>query len=176
MKTRRPNLLFVGLWLFLFFLGGCKKAEDGAHVEPITRYEKIIGVWQLTGLLQTDELAKATGGTPTSLSLYSKFNFQDFKITFKGDASNNPTTYEVTGQVPELFSKKGFWVMDAAFNTGKVAKILLYEDAAKTKLSDQLEATKLPGSTNELEFRLIRSSGDIPFLSYQYSLKPVTKP
>lgn len=173
MKTRRPNLLFGCLWLFLFFFGGCKKADDGGHVEPITRYEKIIGVWQLTSLTQTDELAKTTGGKTTQLSLYNKFNFKDFKITFEGDASNNPTKYTVSGAVPELFLKTGYWQMDAAFNTGKVAKILLYEDAQKTKLTDQLEAITIPGSNNILEFKLIRSSEDVPFLSYQYSLKPV---
>ncbi|MNF07611.1 hypothetical protein D3C80_2078310 [compost metagenome] len=63
--------------------------------------------------------------------------------------------------------------MDSPFTTGKTAKMYLYADEAKSQKTDELEVTTVPGATNVLELRLVRSSEGTPFLSYQFSLKPV---
>lgn len=160
------------LLLVLALAFGCNDKDDGSYVAPITRYEKIIGTWKLNTLIQSDEIAKTTNGTLKELNLYSKFNFKNFVITFHGDEANNPTSYEVTGDVPELFAKSGFWTLDSPFTTGKVAKLYLYGDQEKTQLLDALDVVTVPGSTNVLELKLVRSSNGIPFLSYLYSLKP----
>ncbi|MCO4291991.1 DUF5004 domain-containing protein [Solitalea sp. MAHUQ-68] len=175
MKTKSQHALF-GCLMFLALAtttSSCEKKDDGSYVAPITRYEKVQGQWQLTGLNQTDELAKSTGGSLTQVNLYGKFNFKDMQITFNVDAENNPTSYSVSGNAPELFTKQGFWQMDAAFTTGKTAKIFLYSDEAKTQKIDELEVTTMPGATTNMDLRLVRTSAGTPFLSYQFSLKPV---
>lgn len=174
MKTRSQKALFGCLLMFIIATSvGCEKKDDGSYVAPITRYEKINGKWQLTNLTQTDELAKATGGTLTQVALFSKFGFKDLQMTFNVDAQGEPTSYSVSGNAPELFAKSGFWSMDSPFTTGKTAKMYLYADEAKSQKTDELEVTTVPGATNVLELRLVRSSEGTPFLSYQFSLKPV---
>lgn len=151
---------------------GCNEKDDGSYVPPITRYEKIAGTWKLNSLIQSDEIAKSTGGTLKEMNLTNKFNFKDLRISFYTDEDFNPTSYEVTGDVPELFLKSGFWTLDSPFTTGKVAKLYLYADEARVQLIDELDVVTVPGATNVLELKLTRSSSGTPFLSYLYSLRP----
>lgn len=166
-------------WLALmmcFFAIGCDNTDDGSYVDPITIYEKVNGNWGLTNLKMVDEFAKATKIEPTEENLSTYFNYEDFKIKFNVDEKNNPTTYEVTGNVPALFAPKGFWRLNSDFQPtlgGDALKIYLYSDAQKTQKTDELRVTSVPGKSGEMEIQLVRTSGGITFLSYVFKLTAI---
>lgn len=170
MRTR--ILLFVCLMFFASSYIGCKKPNDGAYAEPITLYEKLKGNWKLNEILQVDETAKTAGITPTEMSLFSEFNFDSFYISLNVDNANKPTSYEVNGDVPELFPSKGFWDLDAAFpvTSGASPVINLYSDADKKTLTGQLTVLSIPGAKAEMELKLTRKAAGVAFVSYQYKL------
>ncbi|MEH0153132.1 DUF5004 domain-containing protein [Limibacter armeniacum] len=164
----------VGIGLFLTtMLYGCFSPEDGSFVEPITRYEKMKGSWTLTDVVQADE--QATSGV-TELSLYGKFDFATMKIKLNEDESNNPTSFEVTGDAPQLFVQKGYWDLNSAFADGEAAIMNLYSDEAKSQKIGQLEVTNVPGGTPSLALKLSRSvvGSSVPFLSYTFTFSPET--
>jgi hypothetical protein len=163
-------------WLILALvaavLTGCEPlTKDGSHVEPITLYEKVDGVWNLSDLRQTDETAKAAGLSPSEVSLYAQFTFGTLSIDLKTEA-NQPTSYQVSGTAPELFPNTGYWQLDSPFPyaDGTAPKILLYSDAAKTVKIGELSITSIPGSTETMELKLTRTSDGVPFVSYIYKL------
>jgi hypothetical protein len=167
--------------LLLFFaailtLGSCNKTDDGSSVSPITLYEKVSGKWAMVSVAEVDEIAVAHADQLTTIDLTPKFNYTTFKLLLNVDAAGNPTSYEVQGDVPELFSKAGFWKLDYPFphTDASSSKILLYSDTAKTQLTNELVVTTIPGSKKLLEFKLTRVANQIPYLSYQFSLKPAT--
>ncbi len=163
----------------LYFLGvcamflGCNDVDDGSFVEPITLYEKVNGSWYLMNLKMTDEIAKSGGLTPVDQNISSYFNFPDFMITLNVDEKNRPTTYEVSGDVPALFLKKGYWALSNDFQLtgGEAVKLYLYKDAAKSQKIDELNFVSVPGGQKEMELQLKRTSGGTPFVSYNYKLK-----
>lgn len=151
---------------------GCDNTDDGSYVAPITLYEKLNGNWGLTNLKMVDEVAKANKIEPNEENLSTYFNYEDFKIKFNVDEKNQPSSYEVTGDVPPLFAPKGYWALSSDFqptNLGET-KIYLYSDAQKTQKTDELKLSSVPGSNAELEFQLIHSSGGSPFVSYVFKL------
>ncbi|MDR1527250.1 MAG: DUF5004 domain-containing protein [Dysgonamonadaceae bacterium] len=163
-------------WLLLLLvtaiLAGCKPVtDDGPYVEPVTLYEKVNGIWNLSDLRQVDETAKAAGLSPSEVSLYAQFTFGTFSIDLKTEA-NTPTAYQVSGTAPELFPNAGYWQLDSAFPyaDGTTPKILLYSDVAKTVKTGELSITSVPGATAAMELRLTRTSGGVPFVSYIYKL------
>jgi hypothetical protein len=168
-KTK--NLLLL-LFLPLLFTD-CEKTDDGSYVEPITVYEKLAGTWDLTSIKLIDEIAKANNITPNEVELISKFGFSDMSITLGVDTDSLPTTYEVTGSVPELFHPNGYWDLDSPFthSDGTPTEMYLYTDAAKTQLADKLSITAIPGTRAELEFKLIRMSGETAYASYVYKFR-----
>jgi hypothetical protein len=174
MRNMRFVLLFIP---GLLFAGGCELTDDGGYVAPITNYEKIAGTWKLKTLKQADEIAKASLAKPTEMTLTTELEFNTFQITFNTDEEYNPTTFEVTGTSPGLFLGSGYWSLDNPFvNTdGTATNILLYSDEAKTQLKDKLNLVKIPGVTKTLDFKLIRSVDNTPFVSYLYQLVPPTK-
>lgn len=153
---------------------GCNETDDGVYTDPITLYEKIGGTWKLTAVKQIDEIAKAASIKPDEMNLTTKFNFSSFVISLAVDSSYNPTTYEVRGDAPALFNSTGYWELDYPFpHPDNIAtKILLYSDAEKTKLTDKLIVTSIPGAKNTMQFNLQRLSEGTPYVTYQYSLKP----
>lgn len=159
--------------LFMIFLGGCEITDDGSYVAPITNYEKINGSWKMSSVKQIDELAKASSSKPDEMVLTQFFNFKDFILTLNVDELYHPTSFEIKGDVPDLFLKSGYWSLDQphTHSDGTASTILLYTDEAKTQLADELKITTMPGASTTLEFKLIRYNGEIPFVSYQYSLK-----
>jgi len=172
MKKRRI-LFLLGFCLIIF--GSCELSEDGSYVVPITNYEKIAGTWSLTGITQTDEIAKAGSFEPSEVGLITQFGFSDFQITFNVDESFQPTSFEVSGNAPELFLTGGYWKLDEPFvhADGSISNILLYSDEAKTQLVDQLGITTVPGAVSKLAFKLTRSTGQTPYVSYSYELTPL---
>lgn len=170
-----PLLAFVLLLAY-----SCEEQDDGSYVPPITRYELIHGTWKLQSIKMSDELAKANKTKPDEIVLTKEFNFTSFVIALNADSSSGeikPTTFEVTGNAPALFATSGYWDMDTPYARadGKPSKILLYADAAKTQLLDELELTTVPGKDVVLEFRLVRYTEGNPYLSYTYRLRPQTK-
>jgi|SRR6218665_608127 len=168
MKSKIIYLLaIVGL-----FSAGCNDVDDGSPGEPITIYEKIGGEWNLMSLKMVDEFAKANSIQPNEQNLSALFNYEDFKIKFNTDAANHPTTYEVLGDVPPLFAPSGYWELSAAFQQtdASAVRILLFSDAEKTKQTDELRLTSVPGSTAEMEIQLVRVSNGTPFVSYIFKL------
>ncbi|MGK4567740.1 DUF5004 domain-containing protein [Flavobacterium sp. 3HN19-14] len=154
---------------------GCNETDDGDHVDAITLYEKVGGSWSLSSLKMVDEFAKANALEPHEENLSSQFNYADFKINLNVDEKMKPTSYEVTGNVPPLFAPTGFWALSTDFqptNSGSVM-VLLYSDAAKTQLTDSLRLTSVPGSNEEMEFQLVRTSGGTPFISYVFKLTAI---
>lgn len=168
---RIKNLLLL-LFLPLLFME-CEKTDDGSYVTPLTIYEKMTGTWDLTSIKLIDEIAKANSISPNEVELFSKFSFGDLSITFNVDADSLPTTYEVTGNVPELFLAGGYWDLDSPFThtDGTAVEIFLYSDAAKTQQIDRLSITSIPGANAEIKFKLIRMSDGTPYASYLYKFR-----
>ena len=152
---------------------GCLETNDGTFTEPITIYEKMGGTWALTKLTLTDEIAAASAIDPDAMDLTNKLNFKTFNLVLNLDESLAPTTFEVEGNSPELFLKSGYWDLSNAFpNTDATAvKLQLYSDASKTDVIDSLNINALPGRKAVLDIALVRQTNDIPYLTYQYSLK-----
>lgn len=152
---------------------GCLETNDGTFTEPITIYEKVGGTWVLTKLTLTDEIAAASASKPDAMILTNNLNFKTFNLVLNLDELFAPTTFEVKGSSPELFLKSGYWDLSNPFpNTdGTAVKLQLYSDASKTKLIDFLEIKALPGSRAVMDIALTRQSNNIPYVTYQYSLK-----
>uniref|UniRef100_S0DEI6 DUF5004 domain-containing protein n=1 Tax=termite gut metagenome TaxID=433724 RepID=S0DEI6_9ZZZZ len=150
--------------------------DDGHFVEPVTLYEKIKGNWALTGIMQIDETAKVSGISPNEISLFDQFGFDNFGISFNVDGDNQPTSYSVSGNAPELFSGSGYWDLESPFPyaDGSSPVINLYSDAAKANPVGRLSVTGVPGAIRELGLKLTRSSAGVPFVSYQYELSTPT--
>ncbi len=170
MSTRLRTVLFCAVVPIL--LAACKKLENGTHVAPVTLYEKLAGNWLLTDLKQVDETAKSAGLKPDELSLYDQFGFGTFRLVLDLDAVDQPTVYRVEGEAPELFAKAGFWDLDSSFPAadGKTPTIRLYADADRKTPVGQLHVMSVPGATPNMELKLTRTSGGVPFVSYHYQL------
>lgn len=170
MRTR--NLLFVCLMFFASFYTGCKKPDDGVHVDPITLYEKVKGSWKLNDILQIDETAKKSGIKPDELNLYSEFNFSSFNLKLNVDDKNKPTSYEVTGDAPEFFPNTGYWDLDVSFSQANASApvIYLYSDAARTALEGKLAITAIPGANPQMDLMLTQTVDGVAYVSYQYKL------
>lgn len=164
--------IFCLLALIGLVTSGCNEADDGSATEPITIYEKIDGQWSLMSLKMVDEVAKAGNIQPNEQNLGGLFNYEDFKIRFDVDSKNNPTSYEVLGDVPPLFAPSGYWQLSSAFQqtNGSAVSIYLYSDAQKIQKTDELRLTSVPGSNGEMEIQLVRTSGGVPFVSYVFKL------
>lgn len=154
---------------------GCDEFNDGSNVEPITLYEKVNGDWSLMNLKMVDEYAKVNKIKPDEQNLSTTFNYEDFKINFGVDESMNPTTYEVSGNVPPLFPPTGYWNLSSPFQptNASALKIYLYSDAAKTQMTSELRLTSVPNSNGEMEFQLVRVSGGGAFISYVFKLNAI---
>jgi hypothetical protein len=154
---------------------GCNEFDDGNYVEPITLYEKVNGDWSLMNLKMVDEFAKVNNIKPDEQNLSTLFNYEDFKINFSVDEKKNPTSYEVTGNVPPLFPPKGFWKLSSTFQPmdSSPLKIYLYGDEAKTQLTGELRVTSVPNSNGEMEIQLVRTSGGAAFISYVFKLNAI---
>ena len=162
-----------GLAAILFFLAfGCSEQDDGGSADPITIYEKMNGNWGLMNLKMVDEFAKANAIEPSEQNLSTMFNYENFQINFSVDDNMEPTTYQVTGDVPPLFSPSGYWKLSSAFQptNSNGIRIYLYSDAAMTQQTDELRLTSVPGSNEEMEIQLIRTSEGTPFVSYVFKL------
>ena len=88
-------------------------------------------------------------------------------ISLNTDADNEPTTFAVTGNAPKLLPASGTWHLDNPFvnSDGSPAVITL-------EGGQRLTVTAVPGATSTLEFKLTRTSGGNPFVSYVYNLAP----
>lgn len=157
------------------FAISCNEMDDGNHVDPITLNEKIDGEWGLMSLKMVDEVAKAGKIEPSEQNISTLFNYDSFRIKFNVDEKNKPTSFEVLGDVPALFAKQGFWQLSSDFQqtTGAPVKIYLYSDAAKTLKTDELRLISVPGSNEEMEIQLMRTSGGTPFVSYTFKLNAI---
>ncbi|MDL2212449.1 DUF5004 domain-containing protein [Bacteroides sp. OttesenSCG-928-D19] len=171
MKKTTKLIVFLLLACMFPFIG-CNDTNDGSYVEPITLYEKVNGSWSLTGIVQIDETAKVSGIKPDEISLYDQFGFDSFSLSLNVDAQNRPTSYQVSGTAPELFSNSGYWDLDTEFPyaSGAAPTINLYSDAGKTTLVGQLSIVSIPGATPAMELKLTRSSAGVVFVSYNYQL------
>jgi len=159
-----------------FMAFGCDNTEDGSYVDPITLYEKVNGNWGLTNLKLVDEFALKNAIEPHEENLSTYFNYEDFKIKFNVDEKNQPTSYEVLGDVPPLFAPKGFWRLSSDFqqtNASGPVSIYLYSDAQKTQKTDELKLTSVPGNSDEMEFKLVHSSGGSTYASYVFKLTAI---
>lgn len=169
----KRTVLFLGCLIFMQFITGCYKTDDGTYTDPITIYEKLGGKWGLTKLTEVDEIAVASSLKPDNVVLTSKFNFKTFTITLNVDENFQPTSYLVEGSAPELFAKSGYWKLNNPFpNTdGTAVKIQLFSDEAKTAMVDELSLSALPGARATMEFNLTRESNGLPYVTYTYAVK-----
>lgn len=167
--------LLTLFFLFSALLVSCEKTDDGSYCAPIKLYEKINGNWALNEIIQVDETAKITGIMPNEISLFNQFGFDNFKITLVTDESLKPSSYKVSGSVPELFPKEGFWDLNSEYPaaTGAAPIINLYSDVTKEKLVAQLSIVSLPGAKDEMELKLTRKAAGVPFISYHYKLSTI---
>lgn len=170
----RVKIIYL-LAVFSLLAVSCNEMDDGNHVDPISLHEKVTGEWGLMSLKMVDEIAKSNKLEPSEQTLSTLFNYDDFRIKFNVDGSNNPTSYEVTGNVPPLFALNGFWKLSSDFQTttGEAVRIYLYSDAQKTLKTDELRLTSVPGSNEEMELQLVRSSGGTPYVSYAFKLNAI---
>lgn len=158
--------LLPSIWM------GCSKTDDGSYVAPVTVYEKVSGTWNMLTLKLIDETAKSAGIKPDEMVITDQFNFQSFSITLNVDESNQPTTYSVAGDVPQLLVPDGYWDLDKQFPStdGKPVVISFYSDAARTQKTNQVSITSLPGANPQMELKLVHSSNQVAYLTYQYTL------
>lgn len=156
---------------------GCNDFNDGNYVEPIMLYEKVNGDWSLSNLKMVDEFAKVNKIKPDEQDLTALFNYKDFKINFSVDEKNNPSSYEVTGNVPPLFPLKGFWKLSSAFQPtdSNPLQIYLYGDETKTQMTGELKVSSAPNSNGEMEIQLVRKSGGAAFVTYVFKLNAIKK-
>ncbi len=156
----------------IMIFGSCNSNDDGSYTPPITLYEKVNGSWTLTNLKMVDEFAKANGIEPNEQNIGSWFNYDTFQMNLEVNDQNEPTTYEVLGDVPLLFPPSGYWRLSTDFQltTPHPAKIFLYDDAQRTQLLETLNVTSVPGSNNQMEVQLQRISGGAPFITYIFKL------
>lgn len=172
MKVLLKHLAVLLLLTVMFSFAACNDTDDGHFVEPVTLYEKVKGNWVLTEITEIDETAKVSGIKPDEINLFEQFDFNSFRISFDVDANNQPTSYKVSGNAPELFPNNGYWDMSSPFpyTNGSAPVINLYSDASKTTLTGQLSIVSVPGSKAEMDLKLTRSSAGVSFVSYQYKL------
>lgn len=144
---------------FASLFASCASTDDGDYVNPITQYEKIGGNWIINSVTQTDETNQ------TSMDLTSLFNYDSFGISLNVDDEEKPTTFSVTGSAPAMLPSEGQWQLANSYvnSDGASAEIIL---ADKTHLT----VTSVPGTKPVLEFKLIRKSNGVPFVSYTYNL------
>ena len=161
MRTIIKNLILSAALLPALGLTSCSSLEDGSYVDPITQYEKIGGTWVLKSITQVDET------NSRSMTLTDQFDFESFSISLNTDADSEPTTFAVTGNAPKLLPASGTWHLDNPFvnSDGSPAVITL-------EGGQRLTVTAVPGATSTLEFKLTRTSGGNPFVSYVYNLAP----
>jgi hypothetical protein len=158
--------------VLLLPLSGCDPiTDDGSYIAPISLYEKISGIWNLTDVRQTDERTKAAGISPNEISLYAEFQFSTMVIELKAEG-NQPSSYTVSGDVPELFPKTGFWKLESEFPYADATAptILLFSDAACTVKTGELGVASVPGAQPEMQLKLTRTSKGVPFVSYLFKL------
>lgn len=162
------SILFLlpSIWM------GCSKNDDGSYVAPVTVYEKVDGNWTMLSLKLIDETAKSAGIKPDEMMITDQFNFQNFSIALNVDGSNLPTTYAVSGDAPELLAPQGYWDLDKEFpaTDGKPVIINFYSDAARTQKTNQVSISSLPGATDQMELKLVRTSNGVAYLTYVYTL------
>ncbi|OFY47232.1 MAG: hypothetical protein A2Y87_04065 [Bacteroidetes bacterium RBG_13_46_8] len=175
---RKTNYFLLFLFFFMAFFQGCEETDDGIFTAPITLYEKIGGTWKMNGIIQVDEVAKATNLKPVEMTLTNKFTFKSFVIALNVDSSFQPATFAVTGTAPELFSTSGYWQLDEPYYHADqtASNILLFSDEARTQQTDKLTVVKIPaaktGAKAVLELSLTRMDNGSPYVSYVYNLKP----
>ena len=169
MKNSSTRILAVVIILFSL---GCNKPDDGSFTAPITTYEQIAGEWSLMNLTMVDEYAKANDIEPYEENISTLFDFEDFRLVLNINEDMRPTSYEVIGDVPPLFQLEGFWELNYDFQpTGsKPFIIYLYSDQEKTNLVGELQITSVPRSNDQMEIQLLRTAGDVPFVSYNFKL------
>jgi hypothetical protein len=173
---KKTKLLIIVLIFMPALWYGCSKTDDGSYTAPITVYEKVNGTWNMFSIKMIDETAKSAAIKPDEVTLTDQFSFAGFAITLNADEANNPTTYTVTGEAPQLLAPQGFWDLDTKFpqTDGTPVKINLFADAAKTQKTNQLSITTMPGALPEMEFKLTHSTNKVAFVSYQYKLALAT--
>ncbi len=173
----RKNNGFIVLFLIIgcLLFTACEHTDDGKYVEPITISERINGTWSLVDIKQIDETAKTLGLSSTEISLYGQFSFDSFQMTLNTDEENKPTTYKVESSSPELFPFEGYWDLSYFYPqpSGTASVVNLYSDAAKSALIGQLTLVTIPGTNPTMALKLTRSSGGVPFVSYNYELTKI---
>lgn len=162
-STLKALLLFVLFAAPALVLSSCSDTEDGSYVAPITRYEKIAGVWTLNTVTQVDE------SNQTTMNLTNQFDFDTFSISLNVDSDGNPTTYNVDGNAPAMIPTSGTWTLKNPFvNADGTASTIVLNGQT------ELTVTAAPGAQKVLEFKLTRKSNGIAFVSYVYNLVPVS--
>lgn len=173
----KKTTLYLLLIYMVFHLGGCEKTEDGSYVAPITVYEKVKGNWKLSNLKMVDEYAKANSIKPDEQDITTLFGFENFVVELNVDSNNEPTSFKVIGDVPQLFHTEGYWSLSSEFPQTDLTPLVidLYDNSAKIEVADRLYLTSIPGARNEMELKLIRQSNGVPYLSYVFKLEPATQ-
>jgi hypothetical protein len=171
-KNLKTKVLLCLMFLLPAIWSGCNKQDDGEDTAPITVYEKIGGTWNMLSLKMIDETAKTAGIKPEEMVITDQFNFGSFALTLNLDENNNPTTFLVSGNAPDLLPIEGYWNLDKAFPAadGTPIVISLYTDAEKTVIANQLRITSMPGATSQMELRLTHSSEGVTYVTYLYTL------
>ncbi len=171
-KNLRTKVLLCLMFLLPVMWSGCNKQDDGEVTAPITIYEKVGGTWNMLTLKMIDETAKSAGIKPEEMVITDQFNFGSFGLMLNLDESNQPTTFSVLGDAPELIIKEGYWDLDKSFPAadGTPIVITLYSDTEKTLAANQLQITSMPGATPQMELRLTHSSEGVAYMTYQYTL------
>lgn len=170
---KKINFPLIILSVVLLF-SGCFETEEGTYVAPITTYEKVKGVWNLSSLVLKDDYAASLDLEPSEVNLTNLFNFNNLQLTLNVDDNNQPLDYIVNGDIPKLFPTSGYWELSSSFPTTNLepALIYLYSDVEKTNKIGELNLTAIPTGNNSMEIRLIRSSNQVPFATYIFKFFP----
>jgi hypothetical protein len=99
--------------ILVIVLNSC--IEDfGGTGKPFDRVEQLQGEWQLSSVIQVDEVAAERNFPYKELNLTSLFPYSDYKISFSANDSGVPTTFSVNrGNSPDIFGlTNGSWKLD----------------------------------------------------------------
>lgn len=172
MKENKINIKIIfPVLIFGMLLSGC--IDDTPEIgTPFDRVSNLSGSWQLTSVIQNDEVAISKGFPEfvRSVDLTERGGFVDYQLVLELDADGNPSSFsELNNNSPSILGvSSGTWTVDDPdapatidFNTGEQSRVLEI-------------GTYLGLREGSLTLKLTKKQDGKPALSYEYKFQQAT--